>query len=126
MQIFTTKLVALWNRFERPLSFGALALGFAFDLFLAKRPDSIADNILLLAYLFIAGAIIVLVNLRKTRAEESAHPFEPLLLILILQFCFGGLASNLLILYGKSGTLAGSMLFILLLFALLLGNEFLK
>ncbi|MDO8517981.1 MAG: hypothetical protein Q7S26_01670, partial [bacterium] len=126
MQSLGTKLIAFWDRYERSLSFGALALGFTFDLWIAKRPDSVPDNILLLSYLFIAGAIIVLVNVQKTRAQERAHPFEPLLLILILQFCFGGLAGNLLILYGKSGTVGGSALFLGLLLALLLGNEFLK
>lgn len=120
------KLIEFWNRHERSLSFGALVLGFTFDLFLAKRPDSVADNVLILTYLFIAGAIIVLLNLHKTRNEQKENPVEPLLLTLLLQFCFGGLAGNLLILYGKSGMLGGNTLFILLLLALLLGNEFLK
>jgi hypothetical protein len=44
----------------------------------------------------------------------------------VLQFCFGGLANNLLILYGKSGSLGGSLIFIVLLIALIIGNEFLK
>ena len=119
MQIPTAKLIALWNRYERSLSFGALVLGFTFDLALAKRPDSVADNVLLLAYLCIAGAIIVLLNLHKTRNEQREHPVEPLLLTLLLQFSFGGLASNLLILYGKSGLLGGRMLFVLLFSPLL-------
>jgi hypothetical protein len=46
--------------------------------------------------------------------------------LLILQFCFGGLTSNLLVLYGKSGTLAGSAVFIAMLVALIFGNEYLR
>ncbi len=126
MRIFNTKLIGLWNRFERPMSLGALAVGFAFDLYIAKSPESIADNILLLSYLFIAAAIIILLHIHKTRNEAREHPAQPLVLLLMLQFCLGGLASNLLVLYGKSGTLGGSALFILLLAALLLGNEFFK
>jgi hypothetical protein len=121
-----SRLVELWDRYERILSTGSLIIGFTFDLFLAKRPDSVIDNLLLVSYLFIAGAIIVIVNLKINRRREIEPKPAPLLLILILQFCFGGLASNLLVLYGKSGTFADSALFILLLFAMLVGNEFLK
>jgi hypothetical protein len=110
------RAIAFWNRYERHLSALTLVCGFTFDLFLAKRPDSIADNILLLFYLCVAALIIVVLN-RRSRA---------LWLLLVLQFCFGGLASNLLVLYGKSGSLGGSLVFIALLVGLLIGNEFLK
>jgi hypothetical protein len=120
------KLIVWWDRYERILSGGSLIVGFIFDLFLAKRPDSVYDNVLLVCYLFIAAAIILILNLRMNRRREVVERPAPLLLILILQFCFGGLSSNLLVLYGKSGTLADSALFILLLFGMLIGNEFLK
>ena len=119
-------LIALWQRYEHHLGVGAIATGFIFDLFLAKRPDSVVDNLLLCSYLFIAGAFIIILNLRRMRRVEREHPTEPLILLLILQFCFGGLASNLLVLYGKSGTLTLSALFIALLVALVFGNEFLR
>ncbi len=125
--------LVLWGKYERVFWLGTLVLGFVFDLFLAKSPESVADNILLVSYLFIAAACIVLLNIHTLRSTKRAHADllsvttgEPILLILILQFCFGGLASNLLILYGKSGTLGGSALFVLLLAAFALGNEFLK
>ncbi len=125
--------LSLWKKYERVFWLGTLALGFVFDLFLAKSPESVADNILLVSYLFIAAACIVLLNRRSVSSHRHANPDtsivsvgEPILLILILQFCFGGLASNLLILYGKSGTLGGSLLFVALLAAFALGNEFLK
>jgi hypothetical protein len=110
------RAIEFWNRYERHLSALTLVCGFTFDLFLAKRPDSIADNILLLTYLAIAAVTIVILNRHK----------KSLVLLLVLQFCFGGLASNLLVLYGKSGSLAGSLIFIAALVALLIGNEFLK
>ncbi len=127
MSPLKTRLLTVWKRYDRHINLGGLALGFIFDLWLAKRPDSISDNILLVVYLLAAGSVIVLLNMRaRRRQRERVHPTEPLLLLLILQFCFGGLANNLLILYGKSGTLGGSLLFVGLLAAFALGNEFLK
>jgi hypothetical protein len=113
-------------RFEHYFNFGAAAAGFTFDLFLAKRPDSIVDNILLVTYLCLAACIIIVLNHRTRKQLEAEHPTEPLALLFILQFCFGGLANNLLILYGKSGTLAGSAAFVVLLLGIILGNEFLR
>lgn len=119
-------LVSWWDRHERRLSAVSLIAGFLFDLFIAKRPDSLADNILLLSYLLIAAVLIVVLNLRDMRRRAGMTIAQPVILLLILQFCFGGLASNLLVLYGKSGTLTVSALFLALLAAMLIGNEFLK
>ncbi len=119
-------IVAVWNRYERHISVAALASGFAFDLYLAKSPESVSDNLLLLAYLLLAGAIIIVLNRRTRRQMEKSSPTEPLILTFVLQFCFGGLASSLLILYGKSGTAGTGALFVLLLAGFLIGNELLK
>lgn len=97
------------------MSVFTLVCGFTFDLILAKRPDSIADNILLLFYLVFSAYLIIQLN-REVR----------LWMLLALQFCFGGLSSNLLILYGKSGSLGGTAIFIALLGCMLVGNELLK
>ena len=101
---YSNRLFVLWQKYEHHLGVAAIFAGFIFDLIIADRPDSIPNNILLLSYLFIAGATIVLLNIRAPRHREQEHSFEQLLLLLILQFCFGGLASNLLVLYGRSGT----------------------
>lgn len=119
--------VDFWKAYEHRLGIGALAVGFIFDLFIAKSPDNVIDNILLLSYLFIVGSIIILLNIRTRRQmEQTEGAAAPLILLLILQFCFGGLASNLLVLYGKSGTLTGSAFFIALLVCLVFGNEYLR
>lgn len=120
------RLIELWDRYERPLAAVSLVVGFIFDLFIARRPDNTFNNILLLSYLFIAAALILILNIRTYRRRKEEPEATPLLLLLILQFCFGGLASNMLVLYGKSGTFAGSALFLLLLLGMLVGNEFLK
>lgn len=104
-----------------------LATGFIFDLIIADRPDSIQNNLLLLTYLAIAAGLILILNLRTAKRQEvDITNAPPLFLLLVLQFCFGGLASNLLVLYGRSGTFAASTLFFLILAGMLLGNEFLK
>lgn len=121
-----TRLFKWWERYEHHLGLGALAVGFTFDLLLAKRPDSVVDNVLLLTYLFVAGALIVILNLREMQRARGKHESEPFFLLLVLQFCFGGLASNLLVLYGKSGTFTVDIIFLSLLVALIFGNEFLR
>lgn len=126
LRSLTRKPVELWHRYERHLSAGSMVMGFTFDLFLANRPDSLKDNVLLLFYLCLAATLIIILNLRMARKRKSQPSYQPLFLLLVLQFCFGGLSSNMLVLYGRSGTLAGSTLFILLLFSMLIGNEFLK
>jgi hypothetical protein len=123
MRALWRRIFLFWRRYEHHLGVGAMLVGFAFDVVLAKRPDSVADNVLLLTYLLAAGAFIVLLNRREMLRNKTA---EPLVLLLMLQFCFGGLASNLLVLYGHSGTLVGSALFLGMLLVLVVGNEYLR
>jgi hypothetical protein len=126
MSQWGSRALLFWERYSRRINLASLAAGFCFDLYLAKRPDSVPDNILLLFYLLLAASIIISLNVRSRRQRDRENPTEPLVLLLVLQFCFGGLANNLLILYGHSGTVGGSLLFVLLLGAFALGNEFLK
>lgn len=121
-----SRIFKWWERYEHHLGVGALLVGFVFDLIIADRPDSFANNLLLLFYLVVCASIIIALNRREMRKLEAQHSTEPLFLLLILQFCFGGLASNLLVLYGRSGTLAGSAVFLGLLVALIFGNEFMR
>jgi|SRR3989344_97367 len=118
-------LLAFWDRYERHVSAATMIGGFCFDLLMAKRPDSLYDNVLILTYLVASAGAIVLLNLRARSAQQDGIERPPALL-LVMQFSFGGLAGNLLILYGRSGTLGTSLLFIALLLGMLIGNEFLK
>jgi hypothetical protein len=121
-----TRAFKFWQRYEHHLGVGALAVGFTFDVFLAKSPASVVDNILLVSYLFIAATIIILLNIAPVRRRRAQGVSEPFILLLMLQFCFGGLASNLLVLYGKSGTLAADAIFVALLATLVFSNEYLR
>lgn len=120
------KFLNMWRKYERFFTGGALLTGFCFDLLIATRPDSPTNNLLLLFYLFAAGGLIVVLNMKQMQRLETQSPAEPILLLLMMQFLFGNLSSNLLVLYGRSGTLAGSAIFLAILLSMLVGNEFLK
>ncbi len=97
----------------------ALMFGFVFDIFTLNRPDAAFENIVIVGYLLISATVIIL--LQNTSTEKRT-----LILMTILQFSFGNLASALMILYALSGTLAGSAIFVGILGGLFLGNELFK
>lgn len=115
-----------WQTYERHLVVVGLSVGFVFDLIIADRPDSLFNNLWLISYFLLAGGLIVVLNVREVRRAREEHEAHPLFLLFMLQVCFGALSSNLLALYIRSGTFAGSALFLGLLAALLIGNEFLR
>jgi len=119
------RILSFIHRHERVFMFGSSACGFAFDLIIAKRPDSLFVNVLLISYLVISAAIIAHLHTPTRRAGEKSAK-QTLIFLLILTFCLGGLASNLLILYGKSGTPSGDLLFLGMLAAMFVGNEFVR
>lgn len=126
MKRLKRRVVYLWERYNRHINTGGLVIGFFFDLYLATSPASIANNALLLGYLVISAGCIMLLNARRKVISDGGRSTEPLILLFVLQFCHGGLASNLAILYGMSGTVSSSLLFIGLLGCLLVGNELLR
>ncbi len=116
------ELVHWYERYISPLS---LIAGFLADnLFLLRRVDLLRSNLLLFSYLLIAGLGIFLINL-----VESGHmrtkwvlKIAPLISV-VVQFAFGGLFSGYLSLYSRSAALPASWVFVVVLAALLLGNE---
>src|SRR3569832_732403 len=120
------KFLVLWEKYERVFTGISMIIGFCGDLLLANRPDSVLDNTILIVYLLMAGGIIIVLNQRQIKRMAEEHPAEPILLILTLQFLFGSLASNMLVLYGRSGTLTADAIFVGFLLFMLLGNEIFK
>jgi hypothetical protein len=106
---------------ERMLSVGALLLGFLWDSLTASRPDTWFTNITFISYFLILVALIVLFSIRGERGTVGPIP-----ILTFIQFCFGNIASALLVLYGKSGTLVGSGIFVAALVLFLILNEFLR
>jgi hypothetical protein len=127
LQKAKSKIAALYHRFEKYVELTIFALGFIWDSLTMTRVDSWIDNIILLFYLTIIGAMIVLI-LRRDRGmglPEWLKKMEPRL-PWAMQFCFGGLFSSYVIFYFKSASWTRTRFFFLLLICLWIGNEFLK
>ena len=115
---------ALIHKYERYVAPFTFVFGFALDTVTLRRVDLWVDHFVLLGYIFIAGAAIVVLNVYESgrlrfRVLDWTIQFVPV----VMQFAFGGLLSAFVIFYTKSGTLAKSWLFFLVLAALLIGNE---
>lgn len=101
----------------------ALVAGLVFDIFTLQRPDELFENVTIVGYLALSAVVMLLLQARQS---DNPDDKRRLLLLSILQFSFGNLASALMVLYSRSGTLAGSAIFIGILALLFLGNELLK
>src|SRR3989344_2081803 len=118
----TEELLHLYERYLSPL---ALISGFVIDNFiLFKRVDAWTSHLLLFFYLALSATGIALLNLIQTGRIRHAFwlkaaPFLPV----VAQFSFGGLFSAYVILYSKSAAFSVSWIFVVILAALLLGNE---
>ncbi|QXD14074.1 DUF2914 domain-containing protein [Rhodocaloribacter litoris] len=99
--------------------------GVAWDLLTLYRIDAVFDNILLFTYLVLVGALILtgaLVTyggLRETWAVRYSHWYPS-----AIQFFMGALFSAYVVFYGQSASLTETAFFLVLLVALLVGNEF--
>jgi len=114
-------------KYERRISSGALLFGFVFDNLTLTRIDLLYDNLVLISYLFVAGASIVLLHIIQAK-NLNGRVFSNMrhILPISLQFAFGGLFSGFAIFYTRSASLLASWPFLLVLFGLLIGNEFLR
>jgi hypothetical protein len=112
---------------EKYSATGVFALGFIWDALTLRRIDNIWDNLILLGYLILIGAVIIL-NLRFENGAalpEKLRRAAPRFLW-VMQFCFGGLFSSYVVFYFKSASFTRTAFFFLLLVGLLIGNEFLE
>ena len=121
----TIRQLVQW--YERRLAPIAFLIGFSLDAFTLTRVDIFWDNAILIAHLTIAATGIILINAYEanrlpTSISERFAPLFPLM----VQFSFGALFSGFTVLYFRSGSLAASWLFLLMLAGFLIGNEFLR
>jgi hypothetical protein len=120
-------LVALplsaFRRYERHLSAVSMVAGFAFDNYYLDRVDHPIAQLALFGYVLSAIASIVLVHLIETIEPEGLLLKARPLLVVATQFSFGGLWSAFLIFYGRSAVIAASWPFLIVLAAMLIGNE---
>lgn len=120
-------------QYERYLSAGALFLGFIVDNLTLTRIDLWFDNLILFGYLSIAALGIIVLNVVDSTPQvsvmgvrDSKRPFVRAASLLSMQFAFGGLFSGFVIFYTRSASFFTSWPFLLLLIALLIGNEFFR
>ncbi len=130
-----SKLQALLTRPFMPAVFFFVGVGY--DTLTLTRIDRLQDNLILLLYLTLLGALIVLQgrdDIRRLAGEAgpdrptwvrwvgTAYAHAPM----AIQFLLGGLFSAYAIFYFRSASLTGSAVFFGFLVGLLVANEFLK
>jgi hypothetical protein len=114
--------------YERHISAAAMAGGFAFDFFAYGRVDHAVTQTLLIVYLGVAAFSIALLHWLEAHQEWESKFVAKLRSYLpaLTQFVLGSLWSAFLVFYARSGVLAGSWPFLLILFAIFIGNEVFK
>lgn len=112
--------------------------GVTYDTLTLTRIDRLLDNLVLMLYLALLGALIVLtgrlgIQSLPDRAQLASwppfmrwvlesRPYYPM----ASQFLLGGLFSAYTIFYSRSATFTGTAIFFALLIMLLVANEFLR
>lgn len=116
------ELVHWYERYVSPVS---LVAGFISDnLILLRRVDLWTTDALFIFYLVVSSSGIILINLIETaRLKQKFWVDAAPIIPVIVQFAFGGLFSGFLSLYSRSAGYAASWIFVVLVAALLLGNE---
>lgn len=100
-------------------------LGFISDSLLLNQVDNLIDNLILLFYVLLATISLLLFYIGVAERGPAFlahffHKYAPL----AMQYSFGGLLSGMLIFYGRSGDWLASAPFLLLILAVIVGNEF--
>ncbi len=101
--------------------------GFAVDNLTLNRVDQVFDNIVLASYVVLAmGSLLILYGATAGKLPEQYEPYARAWAPLVTQFAFGGLLSGILIFYGRSGSWFASWPFLVLILAVIAGNELLE
>lgn len=101
--------------------------GFVIDNLTLNRVDQLFDNLLLLSYVILAMvSMIWLYAGTAGKLPDSWNSVTRQYAPLLTQYAFGGLLSGMLIFYGRSGDWAESWPFLLLILAVIYGNETIK
>ncbi|MEX0828975.1 MAG: DUF2914 domain-containing protein [Nitrospirales bacterium] len=128
----------LQSSFLKPIlpAFFFLA-GVTYDSLTLTRIDRLLDNLILLLYLTVLGVLVILTGRFQLGLIPSASghsSWNPLVLVHRaephlakgLQFLLGGLFSAYAIFYSQSASLSTTAIFLGIILAFLIGNEFLQ
>ncbi len=114
-------------RYERQLSAAGMVTGFVTDNFMFRRIDLPNTQYVFISYLALAAvSILVLHSINAHSDPEAPRPRWQSWLPFASQFALGGLWSGFLIFYTRSAVLLASWPFLLVLAAILIGNELFK
>jgi hypothetical protein len=99
-------------------------LGFITDVILLNRVDDVVDNLILLFYTTLATTSFLLFYVGVAEKVSPAvanflRRYSPM----AMQYAFGGLLSGMLIFYGRSGDWVSGAPFLILILAVIIGNE---
>jgi hypothetical protein len=115
----------LYQRYEKYVPIVAFVAGFAYDSLTLTRIDLLLDNLILLGYTIAAGVFIAVLGMVERGRIRRAWIINHRDLIAgVTHFFLGGLLSSYVVFYFKSAAVAKSFIFIGLLLALMLANEF--
>ncbi len=118
------KFYARYEKFLPAVSFFA---GFMWDNFTVNRIDAWSDNAILLLYILLLTGLIILMQIdQNTPIENELVIKYRHWLPSAIQFLFGGLLSTYVVFYFQSASFSKTLIFVFLLMALLIGNEFLN
>jgi len=114
--------------YERHISAAAMIGGFGFDNIAYGRVDRPVTQTLLIVYLGIAALSITVLHWLEAHQSWQAWVVVKLRAFLpaLAQFVFGSLWSAFLVFYWRSGVVAGSWPFLIVLVAIFIGNEVFK
>jgi hypothetical protein len=102
----------------------AFICGFIIDNFTLTRVDQLLDNVILLTYVTLAmGSLLLLYAATAGKFPEKMNTALKQYSPLLTQYAFGGLFSGMLIFYGRSGSWMVSWPFLLVILAVIFGNE---
>lgn len=126
MKLFST-LKAFVIRHERAVTLGALSAGLLWNFITLRRVDLFPETLVLYVHLGLAALLIFSEHLAEgyragNRFFERAAPFFRL----ALNFVFGSLFTIFFVFYAKGSSIEDSWPFLVSLFAVVLGIEFLK
>ncbi len=114
----------LWRRAREHWVTVAFVLGFFTDLILLNRIDDLVDNLILLFYILLATTALLLLYVGVAeRGPRFLSRWFVRYTPILMQYAFGGLLSGMLIFYGRSGDWIASAPFMILILAVIFGNE---
>jgi hypothetical protein len=118
-------IAALFQKYERHIAVAAMLGGFAIDQVFFERIDLWQTQALFAAYASICfGSILLLHWIEERASRGKPRPRWRGLVPVATQFSLGGFWSAFVFFYGHSATLPASWPFLLLILAILIGNEY--